>query len=241
MSALNHVAIIMDGNGRWANERSRPRVWGHVRGSHVISKIIEAADRLNIKELTLYAFSTENWRRPQKEILVIFKLLEKFLAKERERVLRNNIIFKVIGSSENIPIFILDKINKLTEESAHNSGLKLNFAFNYGGRLEIVELINQLPSPELGKMTVDRFDQLLKMQSCSDVDLLIRTGGDRRVSNFLLWQIAYGELYFTDTKWPDFTETEFIKIIEGFMKIDRRFGGVIDPKLNGFTSEVVID
>lgn len=227
MTNLKHVAIIMDGNGRWAKQRHRPRIWGHVRGSSVVSEIVEAADKSGLKSLTLYAFSTENWSRPLDEVGVLFKLLKKFLIKEQKRILSNNIKFKVIGEIKNLPketIKLIEDTQKLSENS---TGLNLTFAFSYGGRSEIVRAINQFtkdnPNQEISETDLTK---LMYRPETGDVDLLIRTGGDQRISNFLLWQIAYAELYFTPTKWPDFTASEFIKIIENVSSRERRFGGI---------------
>lgn len=227
MSDIKHVAIIMDGNGRWANRRFRPRIWGHVRGSGVVSDIVQAADDLGLKALTLYAFSTENWSRPLEEVSTLFKLLKKFLKKEKERILINNIKFKVIGEINNLPaetVALIREMEMLTEKA---SGLKLTFAFSYGSRSEILRAVNsfQLTSP--GKlMTEADLNAHLYRPEIGDVDLMIRTGGEQRISNFLLWQLAYAELYFTPTKWPEFTSSEFKKIIENVSYRERRFGNV---------------
>lgn len=225
--SLNHVAIIMDGNGRWATMRSHERVWGHVRGSGVVADIVEEADNLGIKALTLYAFSTENWCRPQTEVKVLFKLLQKFLIKERPRVLRNNIRFKIIGDISNLPLETKELIHKLEDESKNNTGLKLTFAFGYGGRGEIVHAVNKFITENPGKeIDEEGLNKYLMLPDIGDVDLLIRTGGDQRVSNFLLWQIAYAELFFTETKWPDFSISEFRNIIINVTKRERRFGAI---------------
>lgn len=228
MTNLKHVAIIMDGNGRWAKLRHRPRIWGHVRGSSVVSEIVEASDEIGIKSLTLYAFSTENWSRPLDEVGVLFKLLKKFLIKEQKRILDNNIKFKVIGEIQNLPkdtIQLIEETQKLTEKS---TGLNLTFAFSYGGRSEIVRAVNQFAKENPHKEITDSdLSKLMYRPETGDVDLLIRTGGDQRISNFLLWQIAYAELYFTPTKWPEFSASEFKKIIDNVDSRERRFGGIV--------------
>jgi len=225
--SFKHVAVIMDGNGRWANQRFRPRIWGHVRGSEVVSEIVEEADNLGVKCLTLYAFSTENWSRPLEEVSSLFKLLKKFLIKERERILLNRIRFRVIGDLSKLPGDIVDLIQKLTVETRDNQGLNLTFAFNYGGRQEILKSVNDFILTNPGKLITEKdLSHSLYCPELGDVDLLIRTGGEHRVSNFLLWQIAYSELFFTPTKWPDFTPREFREILEATSMRERRFGGV---------------
>lgn len=222
---IKHVAIIMDGNGRWAKMRSRPRVWGHVRGSGVVADIVEKADNLGVQALTMYAFSSENWCRPQAEVRVLFNLLHKFLKREREKILKNNIRFKIMGDISNLPQATQNLIAQLESESRENTGLKLTFAFGYGGRSEITHALNSFVKTNPGKeITEESLSSYLLIPDLGDVDLLIRTGGDQRVSNFLLWQIAYAELFFTETKWPDFTSLEFTNILEKVSKRERRFG-----------------
>lgn len=226
-NSIKHVAIIMDGNGRWANERSHQRVWGHVRGSSVVADIVEESDNLGIKALTMYAFSTENWCRPQAEVKVLFNLLHKFLIREKARILKNNIRFRIMGDISNLPPQTKELIHALEIESANSLGLKLTFAFGYGSRLEIVSAINEFIINNPGKkITEDELVQKLIIPDIGDVDLLIRTGGDQRISNFLLWQIAYAELYFTKTKWPDFSAVEFRDIFDEVSKRERRFGAI---------------
>lgn len=222
-----HVAIIMDGNGRWAQERKHPRVWGHIRGSQIVSQIVEQADDCGVKALTLYAFSTENWSRPVTEVKVLFTLLKKFLKKERKRILANNICFKVIGDISELPAATQKLILDLEEETETFEGLKLTFAFGYGGRKEIIDSINKFIKENPGKeLEESKLNSLLYRPEIGDVDLLIRTGGDKRISNYLLWQIAYAELWFTKTKWPDFTREEFKNILLEVSKRERRFGMV---------------
>ncbi|TNF00053.1 MAG: di-trans,poly-cis-decaprenylcistransferase [Deltaproteobacteria bacterium] len=224
---LNHVAIIMDGNGRWANERAHRRVWGHVRGSGVVSNIVEEADDLGLKALTLYAFSTENWSRPLTEVKTLFSLLKKFLKKERARILKNKIRFKVIGDIDKLPEETKKLIVDLEDETKTFEGLKLTFAFGYGGRDEIAKAVNKFIAENPGQpITQDAICANMMAPEIGDVDLLIRTGGDQRISNFLLWQSAYAELFFTPTKWPDFTREEFKKIVVDVLARERRFGNV---------------
>jgi undecaprenyl diphosphate synthase len=227
MSSIQHVAIIMDGNGRWATKRFRPRIWGHVRGSAVVSHIVQTADDLGLKALTLYAFSTENWSRPIEEVSTLFKLLKKFLLKEKQRILANNIQFKVIGDLSNLPTETVKLIQSLESLTSEASGLRLTFAFGYGGRAEIIRAVNTFTQSHPGEnITEDGLNSLLYRPEIGDVDLMIRTGGEQRISNFLLWQMAYAELYFTPTKWPDFTSSEFKKIIENVSTRERRFGNI---------------
>ncbi len=227
MSAIKHVAIIMDGNGRWAKQRLRPRIWGHVRGSSVVSDIVQAADDNGIKSLTLYAFSTENWSRPKDEVFSLFKLLKKFLQKEKNRIIANNINFKVIGEIQNLPQETISMIKEVEELTSHATGLNLTFAFGYGGRAEIIQAFNAFSLKYPGQTLKENdLNQYFYRPEIGDVDLMIRTGGEKRISNFLLWQMAYAELYFTDTKWPDFTPKEFKNILQEVSKRERRFGNI---------------
>lgn len=234
---LNHVAIIMDGNGRWAQQRAHERVWGHVRGSSVVSDIVQEADNLGIKCLTLYAFSTENWSRPEGEVKTLFKLLKKFLEKEKNRILKNKIQFKVIGEISKLPQITQDLILNLEETTKDFEGLKLTFAFGYGGRDEIVKAVKKLVEKNLD-ITEENISKEMYRPNIGDVDLLIRTGGDQRVSNFLLWQVAYAEMYFTETKWPDFKVCEFRNIIKSVACRERRFGAV--KEMESLTSSKLI-
>lgn len=227
MNSIKHVAIIMDGNGRWANERNHPRVWGHVRGSNVVSEIVETADDLGIKALTLYAFSSENWSRPRAELKVLFKLLKKFIVKETNRIIKNNIRFKIIGDTSGLPKETVELVQALEDQTKDHKGLKLTFAFGYGGRNEIVSAVNNFIQNHPGKpITCNDLNSNLHLPDLGDVDLLIRTGGDKRVSNFLLWQIAYSELFFVDQKWPEFNGRMLTEIINIVSKRERRFGFV---------------
>lgn len=227
MTRLNHVAIIMDGNGRWAKRRFRPRIWGHVRGSSVVSEIVEAADEIGVKSLTLYAFSTENWSRPLEEVTSLFKILRKFLKKEKDRIVANNIKFKVIGEISNLPQDTINLIKEVENDTKNATGLNLTFAFSYGGRAEIIRSVNSFIQSNPGQLMADEdLATHLYRPECGDVDLLIRTGGEQRISNFLLWQIAYAEMFFTPTMWPDFTSLEFKNIIDTVLGRERRFGNI---------------
>ena len=227
VTKIEHIAIIMDGNGRWANDRYRPRIWGHIRGSAVVSQIVEEANDLNIDSLTLYAFSSENWSRPAGEIEILFKLLKKYLNNERERILKNNLRFKVIGDIGQLPPRTVDLIKSLESDSKENSGMRLTFAFNYGGRNEIIHAVNQhLKNSKDSTISPEDINSNLYLPELGDVDLLIRTGGEQRISNFLLWQSAYAELAFTPTRWPDFTGKEFREIYHDVLSRERRFGNI---------------
>jgi undecaprenyl diphosphate synthase len=220
-----HVAIIMDGNGRWAQYRAHQRVWGHIRGSSIVSDIVQKSDDLGVEALTLYAFSTENWSRPPTEVKTLFKLLKKFLIKEKQRIIKNQIRFRVIGDITNLPEATKKLVHDLEEMTKDYQGLKLTFAFGYGGRDEIVKAAKK--AVEAGEeITEDSIGKYMYARDLGDVDLLIRTGGDQRVSNFLLWQIAYAELFFTETKWPDFTPQEFENIVKTVEQRERRFGAI---------------
>ena len=224
---LNHVAIIMDGNGRWAQARSHSRVWGHIRGVRTVSKIVEEADDCGVKALTMYAFSTENWSRPLTEVKTLFSLLKKFLQKEKERIIRNRIKFKIIGDLTALPSSTYELVKDLEEVTREHEGLKLTFAFSYGSRAEIISAFNSHIKEKPGEpISEEKLDCLLSNPESGDVDLLIRTGGDVRISNFLLWQCAYAEFYFSPVPWPDFSNREFRRILNEVSDRERRFGGV---------------
>lgn len=228
----SHVAIIMDGNGRWAARRSLPRVAGHRAGATAVRRTVEAAAQLHLGHLTLYAFSTENWKRPRAEVDALMSLLRKFLRKELANLQKNNIRFRTIGRSEGIDASLLEEIHQAEEATSHNTGLNLNIAINYGGRAEIVDALRRIGwevaagrlNPE--KITDEMISKKLYTSSIPDPDLLIRTSGEMRVSNFLIWQIAYSEIYVTDTLWPDFDRTALLTALIDFQKRDRRFGGL---------------
>ncbi len=221
----NHIAIIMDGNGRWAKKRGLPRTFGHKEGAAALRKIITHAAKLGIKYLTVYAFSTENWKRSQEEVSALMFLFKSYIKNEEKNIMENNIRFMVSGRRENVSDSLLEAIDKLQEKSKNNSGLTFNIAFNYGGRAEIIDAVNKILKS--GKTSIDEveFSKYL-YNDIPDPELLIRTSGELRISNFLLWQIAYSEIYITDTLWPDFDEKELDKAIESYEKRDRRFGGV---------------
>jgi len=232
VSQLKHVAIIMDGNGRWAQLRGRPRTYGHVKGAKVAKKIITHASKLGLQNLTLYAFSTENWYRPQEEVSVLMRILEKYLIRETDNLIKENIRFFTIGDTSKLP----EKTQKLIEEAkqktAHCSGLKVNFAISYGSRQEIISAIQALAvEVAQGKIAAseineDMISKKMMTAHCPDPDLIIRTSGESRLSNFLMWQASYSELYFTNTLWPDYKENDFNSAITDFKNRNRRFGKV---------------
>lgn len=227
MSEVKHVAIIMDGNGRWANKRLRPRVWGHIRGANIVSEIVTTAASMKLEALTLYGFSTENWARPMPEIKSLFKILKKFLVGERQKMIDNNIQFKMIGNISNLNEETKNIIHEIEEVTAKNTGLKLSLAFSYGGRQEIVDSVNKFIKLNPGKeISIESLGSSLYRPEIGDVDLLIRTAGDQRISNFLLWQLSYAELFFSPTLWPNFSEKEFKEIIQSVQCRERRYGSV---------------
>ncbi|MFA5436971.1 MAG: isoprenyl transferase [Candidatus Omnitrophota bacterium] len=227
-----HVAIIMDGNGRWAKERNLPRSYGHREGVKRVKDIVKAAADLGIKVVTFFAFSTENWVRPKREIGMLMSYLDNFLVQEVNRLHKNNMRFRVIGGSDPLPLGIQNKIKKAEAKTAGNTGLTVVLALNYGSRQEIVEaaknFANEVISGNLKaeNLDVDKFSQYLYTASLADVDFLIRTSGEMRISNFLLWQLSYAELYFTKKLWPDFKAKDFCEAIDDYKERERRFGGI---------------
>lgn len=224
MNNLSHIAIIMDGNGRWAKNLGKKRSFGHETGAKTVRKITEfCAEHQDIQRLTLYAFSTENWKRPRTEVEFLMKLLDKYLKKELDTYLQNNIQFSPIGNLDMFSKKLRSTIDMVQEKTAHCNGLVQSLALNYGSQDEIVRAANKLKNFP-GEITPEIFTNALDCKT--EVDLLIRTGGDKRLSNYLLWQAAYAELFFTDTLWPDFTTNELDNIINRYKKVERRFGGL---------------
>ncbi len=223
MNKAKHIAIIMDGNGRWAQKRGLKRTKGHQKGAEVVRSITEfCAKNEEITRLTLYAFSTENWKRPRLEVEFLMKLLEKYLKSELPTYLKNNIKFEPIGDIRAFSPNLQKTIKHVVDATKHCDGLVHSLALNYGAKNEIVRAFNKLKEKE--NITEEMLSNALDCKE--DVDILIRTGGDKRLSNFLLWQAAYAELFFVDTLWPDFSVKELEKIIAKFQKIERRFGGL---------------
>lgn len=223
-----HVAIIMDGNGRWAKKKSLPRIEGHRRGSEVIEPLMDTALSVGIKIVSLYAFSTENWARPKSEIEGLWSLLEYFFKSKIEKIKQKGIRIKHSGSLKNLPSTSRKIISSAIEETKNNSNIILNFCLNYGGRQEIVYAVNNwLEKKRRGeKLTIDTLDRYLYTSELQDVDLLIRTSGEFRISNFLLWQSAYAELVFLEVLWPDFKPYHLYKAIYEYQRRERRFGGL---------------
>jgi undecaprenyl diphosphate synthase len=221
-----HVAIIMDGNGRWALQRGLPRIAGHKRGADTVRRVTEHCRNLGVRVLTLYAFSDENWGRPKAEVGFLMDMLGSFLKAEIAAMKANGIKFRTIGRIERLPSSALTWINRAMSETAENKGLVLNLALSYGGRGEILEAIKRLNLAQgaADKLTEEVFSSYLDTAGLPDPDLIIRTSGEKRISNFLLWQAAYAELYFTDTLWPDFDEKDLLTAILDYQGRERRFG-----------------
>ncbi len=227
-----HVAIIMDGNGRWAQKRLLNRVMGHERGSETVRMIVRTCRELGIGFLTLYAFSTENWQRPKTEVRALMTLLRRFLASERQEMIDNNICLNVIGQIDRLPEDVREQIRLSKEATGHNDGMRLNLALSYGSRTEILTAVQKIAHAvkkgefEPDSITPELIASYLYTVDIPDPELLIRTSGEFRISNFLLWQIAYSEIFVTPTLWPDFTRDEFIDILKSYQGRDRRFGRV---------------
>ena len=227
-----HVAIIMDGNGRWAERRHLPRIEGHRRGVASVRRTVEEAARLHLEQLTLYCLSSENWKRPQREIDFLMHLLEQYMIEERSTILRQNITVRVIGRRDGIPAATLAEMDRTVEMSAANTGTRLCLAINYGGRGEIVDAVQRIASEvKAGQLDPAAIDEVgisdrLYTAGMPDPDLLIRTAGEMRISNFLLWQISYAELWVTERCWPEFDTNDLHQAIRDFAARDRRFGGI---------------
>jgi undecaprenyl diphosphate synthase len=230
-----HIAVIMDGNGRWAAQRHLPRVEGHRAGIDSVRDIVESSARLGIKVLTLYAFSVENWKRPITEVSTLMSLLKRYLRLELKTLLGNNIRFQVIGREEELAPDVRGELKMAEEQTARNTGMLFNIALNYGGRAEIVEAARRAISTGIAAADLDeqQFGSFLYTAGQPDPDLLIRTSGEMRVSNFLLWQIAYAEIWVTDTLWPDFRKRDLLEAILAYQKRDRRYGGIKQPAVAG--------
>jgi undecaprenyl diphosphate synthase len=228
-----HIAIIMDGNGRWARQRNYPRIMGHKAGVDPVRKVVETCAQLGLEALTLYAFSVENWKRPRHEIEGLWRLLRFYLRRELPNLLRNDIQLVAIGRIESLPAQVQNELQSVMDRTSGNRGMRLNLAINYGGRTELVDAVNtMLDNARLEgnldalEITEEGIGEHLYTAGLKDPDLLIRTSGEMRISNFLLWQIAYAELYVTDTLWPDFTRTELLEAISDYQNRERRFGGL---------------
>jgi undecaprenyl diphosphate synthase len=223
-----HIAIIMDGNGRWAAQRHLPRVEGHRAGIDSVRDVVETSARLGIEVLTLYAFSVENWKRPRAEINTLMMLLKRYIRLELSTLLQNNIRFHVIGRPEELPPDVQDELEIGIAKTAGNTGMLFNIALNYGGRAEIVDAVRRAIASGIVAEDLDeaRFSSLLYTAGQPDPDLLIRTSGEMRISNFLLWQIAYSEIWVTETLWPDFRRRDLLDAVVAYQKRERRYGGI---------------
>lgn len=233
-SIPRHVAIILDGNGRWAKKYGKMRGWGHQKGAANVKPIVRAAAEMGISILTLYAFSTENWKRSENEVSLLMKLFGTYLVDYTDEINTNNVQLHIIGDTDALSTPLRKKIMAAEQATARNDGLVLNIALNYGGRNEILRAVeNYVQDLEVQKrekcpLTEEIFRKYLYPSAAADVDLLIRTGGEQRISNFLLWQISYAELYFTNTLWPDFTAADLFAAVKSYAARERRFGGVIN-------------
>jgi undecaprenyl diphosphate synthase len=223
-----HIAIIMDGNGRWAAQRHLPRVEGHRAGIDSVRDVVETSARLGIGVLTLYAFSVENWKRPRAEVNTLMMLLKRYIRLELATIHKNNITFRVIGRSEELSPDVQDELEFGIQQTAGNTGMRFNIALNYGGRAEIVDAARRAIAAGVRPEELDerRFGDFLYTAGQPDPDLLIRTSGEMRVSNFLLWQIAYSEIWVTETLWPDFRRRDLLEAVLAYQKRDRRYGGI---------------
>lgn len=237
---LEHVAIIMDGNGRWAQLKNKPRTFGHIKGSRVAKKIIIHAATSGLKNLTLYAFSTENWLRPQGEVSFLMRLLKRYLHKETATLVKENIRFSVIGEIEKLPSDIQSAIKHTTELTKKNTGLHLTFAMSYGSRQEVLLAVKNIAEKfkngeiEKNQITENFFSSELMTAGTPDPDLIIRTSGESRLSNFMMWQASYSELYFSRVLWPDFTTLDFDHCCQNFFQRERRFGGIKNKNEESF-------
>jgi undecaprenyl diphosphate synthase len=228
-----HIAVIMDGNGRWARKRHLPRIAGHRAGIGAVRQVVEACALLGVPCLTLYAFSVENWKRPHTEVKLLMGLLREYLKKEIKELNRNNIRFGAIGRITSLPKFVQRDLQETIEKTSSNTGLRLTLALNYGGRAELIDAVRDLAfdlkgkdGPDLEAITEQSFSRYLYTRDLPDPDLLIRTSGEMRLSNFLLWQVAYSEIWVTDILWPDFTERELFQAVIDFQRRERRYGGL---------------
>ena len=226
----SHIAIIMDGNGRWAKKHRLSRVKGHEKGAETVRTVIRTSREIGISCLTLYAFSTENWQRPKMEVAALMSLLKRFFEKEQSALMDNDIRLTAIGETERLPKNVQQSLNKTISSTKKNKGMRLNLALSYGGRAEIVKMVKELAIKtakgeiDPDSITSELISQHLYTRDIPDPDLLIRTSGEMRISNFLLWQIAYTEIFVTKTLWPDFSQDEFLRILKDYQHRERRFG-----------------
>lgn len=227
-----HIAVIMDGNGRWAKKRGLPRIAGHRAGMKTVKEITRAADEIGIKVLTLYAFSTENWKRPKDEVEYLMRLPQEYILTELEELIEQNVQVRTLGNQDQLPHYTLEAVMEARDKTKNNTGLILNFALNYGSRGEMIQAIQgiakdiQSGDMSVDEITEDSFQRHLYTAGLPDPDLLIRTSGEIRLSNFMLWQLAYAELYFSEVYWPDFSRDEFYKAIAEYQGRNRRYGAL---------------
>ena len=229
-----HIAIIMDGNGRWAKKRRLPRIAGHRAGIRAVRQVVEASARLGVGCLTLYAFSVENWKRPHTEVNLLMSLLREYLKREIPELNKHNIRFGAIGRISSLPPSVQKDLRTTIEKTRKNSGLRLTLALNYGGRAELIDAVRDLVTRleksgalDVDAITEDELNRHLYTHDLPDPDLLIRTSGEMRLSNFLLWQVAYSEIWVTDTLWPDFKEQDLLQAVADFQRRERRYGGLV--------------
>ena len=226
MNKLNHVAIIMDGNGRWGLKKRRSRNYGHLKGLNTVETVIKSCVKKNIPFLTLFTFSTENWQRPDNEIDFLFDLIRKSLKKNLKRIIKQGIKIRVIGKKNGLPSDIKTTINTIQKKTLKNKTITLNLALNYGSKEEILNACQNLIKKKKSKININMFEENLYTRNIPNPDILIRTGGTKRLSNFLLWQLAYTEIFFIDKLWPDFNHDDFNIIIKKYHKIQRNFGSI---------------
>jgi len=225
MNKVNHIAIIMDGNGRWGKKKGRTRNYGHINGIRVIEKIVKHSIRLNIPILTFYTFSTENWKRPKREINFLFKLIDNYFFKEIKNLIKNSIKINIIGNIKDLPTKVKSRLYESMRRTKKCNKILINLAINYGSKNEIIEALSKIKKKG-SHLTINNMENNLYTKKMKDPDILIRTGGKKRLSNFLLWQIAYSEIYFIDKLWPDFNTKDFNKILKHFKKVKRNFGNI---------------
>ena len=226
MNKLNHIAIIMDGNGRWGLKKKKSRNYGHLKGIKTVETVIKSSLIKKIPYLTLYTFSTENWKRPETEINFLFDLIRQSLKKKIKKIIKQGIRVNIIGKKKELPQDIKKIIKLIEKKTIKNKKITLNLALNYGSKEEIINAFSNLVSKKKGKININNFEQELYTRNIPDPEILIRTGGAKRLSNFLLWQLAYTEIFFIDKLWPDFNENDFNKIVIKYNKIKRNFGSL---------------
>ena len=225
MNKINHIAIIMDGNGRWGRKKRKSRNFGHINGIRVIEKLVKDSIKIKIPILTFYTFSTENWRRPKKEINFLFKLIDQYFVKEINNLVKNNIKINIIGNIKILPKKIRLRLTESIRRTNKCKKILINLAINYGSKDEIVEAVRSIRRKKV-PISIKNFENNLYTKNLPDPDILIRTGGKKRLSNFLLWQLAYSEIYFIDKLWPDFNITDYHRVIKHFKKVKRNFGNI---------------